>query len=262
LARLTVLQPDPLARARLRDALGEQHELTEAPDWPSLRQQLLSGSGDGCVVDPFVTDPSIPASELARLRVHRPHLVVVVFADFTGRGGMVAEFSEVLDDIIVAGVEDDPYTIRSVVEEALGRALARRVLAEVVSQIPEIESEALGWAIEHTSDDPDVDDLARGLGTTAEALQRLLHASGAVSARRALLWGRLFRAAQMLGREGRTVTRAALALGYTSDSALRRALRDHLGMSPTEATERGGVSFIVERYLQSRRDSAQEPPSA
>ena len=224
-------------------------------NWPELGGALAVNPTDGCVLDPFATSPPVPVTELAELHARWPHLAIVVFSDFTGRGARVAEFSDVMDGIIVAGREDDPATIRSVVEDSLARALARRVRMEFAGQVPRIEIEALGWAIEHAAEAPDVDGLARGIGRTPESLQRELHAAGAVSARRALLWGRIFRAGQMLGREKRSVTRTALALGYTSDSAFRRAVRDHLGISPSSVAQRGGIRVVMERYLESRTDS-------
>ena len=49
-----------------------------------------------------------------------------------------------------------------------------------------------------------------------------------------MAWLRILLAADMLDDAGRTLAAAARACGYSSDTALRNALRSFLGASPTE----------------------------
>jgi len=252
LARLAVLQPDAVSRARLRDAVGDRHGLIEVADWVALQRVLNVEAPSGCVIDPFAVSPPVPVEKLMRLRTGNPEMALVVFADFTGRGELVARLSPVLDDIIVAGREDEVAFIRSVIADAFGKALARKVRLALADRIPPIEARALAWSIEYATEHPNVRDLADALGLQPSILRRRLREDSGVTPRRILVWGRMFRAAEMLAHDGRAISSTALALGYSSDATFRRAVRRDLAYPPSRIADHGGLEVPLRRFLESK----------
>jgi AraC-like DNA-binding protein len=255
LARLALLQLNPTSAARIQDALSTSHELILFSEWAQLAHALESEGWDGCLIDPFALTPAIPTSELKRMRVRHPDLLIVVFADFTGRGAQMTMLGRILDEIIVAGVEDDIESIRRVVSNALGHALARRLRSALTAELVGIEAEALVWSARNAGTRPRVAHLARSLNESSRSLSDRLRSEGACTARSLLLWGRLFRAGQMLGRGRNTVQSVAFALGYSADSAFRKTVRAHLGVPPSRVPENGGFDLVIHKFLETRRTS-------
>jgi AraC-like DNA-binding protein len=81
-------------------------------------------------------------------------------------------------------------------------------------------------------------------------LVREIRESKLESPRTLLLWGRLIRGAHLLERSGETVESAAFHLGYSTGGALGKAIKRHLGCSPSELLERGGVAWTLEVLQQ------------
>jgi AraC-like DNA-binding protein len=252
LARLAVLQLNPTSAARIQDALSPAHDLILVQEWSALTDALESEGMDGCIIDPFALTPAVPTSELKRLRVRYPDLLIVVFADFTGRGAQMTILGRILDEIIVVGNEDQVEGIRQVISDAMGHVLARRLRASLTAEVVGIEAEALVWAARNALKRPRVPQLAQALNHTQRSLSRRLRREGAHTARSLLLWGRLFRAGKMLGSGRNTVQSVALALGYSADSAFRKTVRRHLGIPPSKVPGSGGFDLVLLRFLETR----------
>ena len=93
---------------------------------------------------------------------------------------------------------------------------------------------AIAWAVEHARECPSVSRFAAALGHTTRSLAQLLREDGLPPPNRLLLWGRLLLAGAYLGRDGRTVEETAFLLGYSTATALSRAMKREIGKPPTE----------------------------
>jgi transcriptional regulator GlxA family with amidase domain len=72
------------------------------------------------------------------------------------------------------------------------------------------------------------------LNVTERTVLRWCRRADLPQPRRLMAWLRILLAADMLDDPGRTLAAAARACGYSSDTALRNALRTFLSASPTE----------------------------
>jgi AraC-like DNA-binding protein len=260
-ALLAVLQPDALSLARLASALGDQHHLVLSDDWVTLQDALQNKAVDGCVLELYHPAQPIGLTEVEQLRERHPTLAIVVYADFRGRELDLFALGRLhVDGVVPAGKQESLRQIRETVAAALALSMAARVIATIGERLPAVGRECLRWAIENAHSQPTVREMASSLSRVARSLARSLRAEGSPSPGRLLLWGRLFRATQMLTDRGASVERVAFALGYSSGAALGRALRRETGYSPRDVLLRGGVACVLEGFL--KNESPAPPPSA
>lgn len=69
------------------------------------------------------------------------------------------------------------------------------------------------------------------------------------SAGHLLVWCRLLHAGRWLTEPGRSGESVARQLEYNDGSAFRRALRNYVEATPTEVVEKGGLSFVLDRFM-------------
>jgi AraC-like DNA-binding protein len=60
---------------------------------------------------------------------------------------------------------------------------------------------------------------------------------------------RILLAAAFLDDAGRTISDVALSCGYASDASLRNALRNFIGLSPTELRDRDAIAAASDAFL-------------
>jgi AraC-like DNA-binding protein len=251
LARLAILESDPRAAARLAAALGDRHALAWCRDLEHFWEIVLAEAVDGCVVDIYHPAHPLPLPELLRLRRRQPPLAIVVYADFENHEMDLFELGRLkVDGVILAGTNDHPSDTRAAVEGALSAAAALGVVAALDGQLHPFGVECLRWAVEHAEENPSADEMASAMGLTPGTLTRELVEHGLPSPGRILLWGRLFRAARLMSNPDRSIEETAFRAGYSSASALGRALRRETGHSPTELLRRGGLGYVLDAFLR------------
>ena len=251
MARLAVLEPDARRTARLSAALAEHHELIECRDLEQFRDVVMARPVDGCVVDIYHPLHPLSLSDLRRLRRRVPPVAIVVYADFRDRELDLFELGHLkVDGVIPTGATDQPAETRRAVAGALGVAGTLGVTAALGGELHPLGMECLRWAIERARDSPSVAHLAEALALTPVGLARELHDRRLPSPARILLWGRLFRAARLLSDLNLRVENVAFQLGYSSASALARALRRETGFSPTELRRRGATACVLDGFLR------------
>jgi len=192
----------------------------------------------------------------------------VVYTDFDGRDLELFLLGRLgVDGVVLAGRDDDPGLIRHVVDRALATALAGWVITRLGGRLDPVGVSALRWAVEHARDSPGVARFSEAVGMSARALNVRLRAGGLPSAAKMLLWGRLLRCAEMMRGNGATLESVAFRLGYSSASALRRAMRQQAGLTPSDLSTFLGIEAVVEAFLDEihpprprRRRSLQRRP--
>ncbi len=65
-----------------------------------------------------------------------------------------------------------------------------------------------------------------------------------------LTWARLLHAGRWIEEPGRTGQSVSRQLEYSSGAAFRRALKAYTGASPTQVAERGGLEFVLGRFVE------------
>ena len=262
MAALALLQPDPLARARLNDALSTAHELRYVGTWTRLWNVVASGAISACFVDIYAPNGHIPPSRLGWLRQQKPELAIIVYSDFSHRELDLFELGRhQINAIIHVGLDDSPNAIRSTLSCSLASSAAAVVGGALQSSLPAWAAAAIQWSTENSVDRPRVAALASGMGMSGHQLAKELKRHGLPPARTLLVWGRLFQAAQLLDAGEQTVEGVAFALGYASSSALRKAFQFHVGCSPSCVAREGGVARVLDSFVTAYcQDGASEEP--
>lgn len=251
MARLAVLEPDARVSARLVAALAEQHELIECKDLQQFWEVVMSTPVDGCIVDIYHPASRLSLNDLQRLRRRVPPLAIVVSADFENRELDLFKLGRLkIDGVILAGAADPLHEARRAVAGALAAASALGVTAALTGQVHPLGLESLRWSIEHAETSPTVAQLAEALALSPAVLTRELRERRLPTPARLLLWGRLFRAARMLGDPELSVEDIAYRLGYSSASALGRALQRETGFAPTALRGCGATACVMDGFLR------------
>lgn len=246
MAHLCILQPDARAEARISDAMGVLHRVTAARSWEELNGLVSEGRMDGCIVDADAPTREGALHQVRLLRARFPDLAVVVYADVHEADPELARMGGLgVDGVVLAGRPPWASGIRRAVERALSSASGTEVSRALADACPARAARAVGWAVEHAVEAPDVAHFAHALGHTSRSLAALLRRAGLPSPAKVLLWGRLLHAGALLGRDGRTVEDTALRLGYASASGLARAMKRETGRCPGEVASGGGLRLVL-----------------
>lgn len=248
--RLAILQPDPRAAVRLADALRSMYELRSYRSWAKFYSHAPKAPWAGCIIDIYPPGGPVSPTQLGELRRKRPDLAIVVYSDFTDREPDLFEVGrQQINAVILAGVEDSPSAIVVTVSRSLTSAAAGVVERALEGRLATLGIAVVRWSMEHSSERPGVDELAASMGMSRSQLARELSRSGLPPPRALLLWGRLFQAARLLQGGTTTVEGAAHALGYSTSSALHRALNQHVGWPPGALSTRGGFAGVLQSFI-------------
>ena len=237
--------------ARLLAALADQHELIDCGSVEQFWEVVMSTSVDGCVVDIDHPSSALSLNDLQRLRRRVPPIAIVVAGSFENRELDLFELGRLkIDGVILTDGPDPVHEARRAVAGALAAAGASGVTAALTGQVHPLGLESLRWSIEHAEETPSVAQLAEALALSLPVLTRELRQRRLPTPARLLLWGRLFRAARMLSDPELSVEDIAYRLGYSSASALGRALQRETGLPPSELRGRGAIPCALEGFLK------------
>lgn len=253
---LLLLHPDQEFRNHLVQA-GDSFACWAVSEWETLRDAVRDAPPTVVVVvDPYSGGVQGGfAPQLGALLQEFPWASVV--AAFQPRPGGEADVKELgvlgISEIIMIGAEDTPPAIRRILRQAQGRflkTLLRRILPVYLSGRGRLILTASAEAVSAGGHAPD---LARALSVAGKTLARWCERSYLPPPRRLLAWIRVLLASELLDDPTRTVSGVARACGYTSDTALRRALLDFVEMGPTDLRAAGAFdassrAFLAELY--------------
>jgi serine-type D-Ala-D-Ala carboxypeptidase/endopeptidase (penicillin-binding protein 4) len=229
------------------EALAGSHQVLVPRDWPSLRSAVAGDAVAVCLVDGDHPDRSRASRHIADLRDRFPDVGVVAFVESVEPDGYYQLGELGVDSIVVAGAR--AIQTRANVDFALTMARARQVQRILEKRVAAPGPRAVAWAIEHAGPDTSVERLASALGMTARALRDATHDAGLPSPTRLLVWGRLLLAGARLGDDGRRVEDVAFSLGYSTSTALGRAMKVHTGLTAAAVSRRGGLDTVLSGLL-------------
>ena len=249
---VSLLTRDPDVERSVRRPLEGRHVVARAGSWDRLLHSLRERPATCAVLDEADL-PALarPAGALAELRARFPSVSVVWLArpaadplDLLrlGRAGV--------DRLLLVPVDDVERDVSDAVARALGRGTAALVTREVSPYLPPRSLAAVRMALDDVHRRPSADGLAGSLGLSRPHLSVCLKSSGLPSVGHMLVWARLLHAGRWLSDPGRSAESVSRQLDYSSGAAFRRALKVYLGATPTQVADRGGLSFVLERFLR------------
>jgi AraC-like DNA-binding protein len=158
-----------------------------------------------------------------------------------GRAGLQSLVLVPLDPVAL----DVGNALRAAMRGGTGALVARAVspfvpAREAAAVRATMECALRGWSTE---------DIASHLDLTRPHLSVRLKAAGLPSAGQLLVWAKLLHAGRWLTDPGRTAESISRQLEYSSGAAFRRALRTFVDATPTEVANKGGLRFVLGRFL-------------
>jgi AraC-like DNA-binding protein len=259
---ILVMHSSPTLTATLREAAGEGVRVQAVDGWEALERTLARLPATAVVfVDPyFGSTGGALADELKRLLAALRTATVV--AAFRVTESSSDDLDRLADwgvaDVVDLGREDTPESLRRRLRLVRGR-LAGRLLERALPRWTPTRARALlAVAAEVAAEGGGSGDFAAMLGVTERTVLRWCARADLPDTRRLLTWMRVLIAGDLLDDPGRTLQQVAHACGYSSDAALRNAVRGLLGAPPRALRGRAfaAASEAFSKELFALRDAA------
>lgn len=251
MALIPVLTPDSRVADVVSRATPDRAVVAPTRSWERLVWLVRERPATVVILDSAgFPDAPQPDERIADLRRRFPSLgCVVVFRPETDRIMLLR-----LGRAAIENLELVPWkSVRSEIFRALARAESRgtrsRVLRSVGIGVPKPELQVIRAALEGALLGWAADDLAERAGWSRAHLSVRLKTHGLPSTGKLLLWAKLLHAGQWLAEPGRSAESVSRQLEYANGPVFRRALRNYVDATPTEVRERGGLDFVLERFL-------------
>jgi AraC-like DNA-binding protein len=154
-----------------------------------------------------------------------------------------------ISDLVVVRLDDLQDDLKRAVRRSYSRTTGSMVIRALPSDVPRPERDVVRAAMDGAILGWRADDLAGHVGWTRAHLSVRLKDVGLPSAGHLLLWAKLLHASRWLVEPGRSAQSVSRQLEYSSGAALRRALHNYLGVTPTQLCESGGFPFVLRAFL-------------
>ena len=260
MTHIATLVFDRVAIARLRQAAGTHASLRACASGDELVQVVRHEPVSLIVVEPW-DEARVPASQLVeRIRARHPTIPIVAYC--TRDPASIRELIN-LAQAGIGGVvlreDDEPSTLRGILETARDNSAASQVFLALAPQVPDSLRSLVWHCVRDARLNLTVTSLADSLRINRKTLVRRLAKESWPGPRELLTWSRLLVAVLSLQDEDRSVEQIALWLDFPSATAFRNTLRRHVGLRPQDVRARGGVTCVLrafERSLARRRPSS------
>lgn len=237
---------------QLASLLEPHHSIASAHSWGGLQRVVKERPVTAAIIE-LEALPPYPSEEraLASLRGNFPHLGLVLLFRFAADSGSLFRLGRAdIDGLEVVDVKNLPGGIRRAVALASETGVASLVLRWLSPGLPPRELRVARMALDSMHLRWSAEDLADRAGFTRPYLSELFKQVGLPSLGQFLLWTRLFHAGHWLEEPGRTGESVSRQLEYSSGAAFRRALKAHVGKTPTEVREKGGLRLVFREFLR------------
>jgi AraC-like DNA-binding protein len=258
---LLLMHDAPGLAGALREAAGDAGRVWTLPDWDALERAMARVPPTAVVmVDPYAGSPGEPSTRLHDLLRDLRSATVVAAMPVTPKTvahlELLARWG--VADVVELGREDTSAALRRRLRLVQGRLVARLLERALPRTTPTRTRALLAVAADTAAVAGGSAELARALGVTERTVLRWCRRADLPQPRRLMAWLRILLAADMLDDAGRTLGAVAGACGYSSDTALRNALRTFLRESPTDLRGRAfqAASAAFSRELFELREAA------
>jgi AraC-like DNA-binding protein len=248
MAFLALFSRDRALAGQLEKALPG-HAVVRSPSWPGLIRVVRERPVTGALVDLAELDGV--EERLVELRASFPLIGLVLMARRhddpvtlfrLGRAGV--------RNLVLLSVDrlerELPRTLTKAEEGGTASLVTRRLAV----YLPRRELALVRTALDGVHLRWGADEFATRAGLSRPHMSVRMKRLGLPSTGHLLTWARLLHAGRWLEEPGRTAQSVSRQLEYSSGAAFRRALREYAGATPTQVTERGGLEFVLARFLE------------
>lgn len=252
MASITLLTRDRVIETAAAYTLRPDHGVARVATWSKLVWWTREQPATCTIVDGATLPRRSPEHALQEFGRLYPSVPLILVA----REGMAAHAlfhlgRSGLSNLVLLPFDGLALELPRVIRAALADRSTATLVTRVVSpSLPRRELRAVRLAVEAPLHGWDTDELAGRVGLTRAHLSVLLRARGLPSAGHLLTWARMLHAGVWLTDPGRTAESVSRQLAYSSGAAFRRALRNYVGATPTQVVEQGGITKVLERFVQ------------
>lgn len=252
---LLVLHADADFTKRLSSMADGIFEFRVAQSWPEVRKAVQGlPPASVILVDPHAGQSAGGplAPELRKLLVDHPSATVIAASRF----GLDShrDISTLSDwgiaEVIQIEEEGTPEALRRVLRAARSEPLRALLVGELPIPLPGRARAIMDAAVETVTEGGHPKDLARSMSLSIATLRRWCESSRLPPPRSLLVWMRVLLAASLLDDPGHTVYSVATACGYSSDQALRRAIKRVVNGTPSELREIGAFKTVSAAFFE------------
>ncbi len=204
------------------------------------------------VTEPWDMSGAPMAPTIRWFKGEYPSVPVIVFCDHsaTAHHEAVPLVRAGIDTLVLRGIDDGPTALRVAAEAALRGCVQRETIEAIKSVVRSDAAAFIEYCIEHASEAVSVSNAAKALGIDRKTLLNRLATQDLPLPREIVAWCRLLLAARLLDDRGRSIEQVGFAIGCGSGSALSNLFVRHCGSRAAEIRERGGVRYVLERFVE------------
>lgn len=252
MALVAVFARDRGCQKALARVLCHRHCVVTSPSWSGLERLVRERPVTVAVVDVASFPPPREAEEaLFSLRSAFPHLGVVLAVRRPSDPMALFRLGRAaIPDLVLLSVDQVEVELPRALARAAMRGASARVLRALSPHLARRELDAVRLAMDGVHRRWSAEEFADEIGLSRPFLSERLKGSRLPSAGHLLIWTRLLHAGFWLAEPGRTGESVSRQLEYSSGAAFRRALKRYTGATPTEVVARGGMAFVLERFLE------------
>jgi AraC-like DNA-binding protein len=256
MALLLAYLPDPVARARLKDAIKVAqrtervaHEVRHAQGWTEMHELACAVAPQLAIFDPYASGPLDTESCSV---FHAAYPSIPLFAYGLWPRGFARDILRLgklgAQGVAQQGVDDSPHALYHNLNDTLACGVMNEILAGLGDRLTPELTRLVRHLVYHAHQSVTPEAAAQFCCCHPKTLREKLRAAGLPPTHHLLVWLRLFGAAHLLQDPARTVASVAEALGYSSGAALTRQLARYAGVCPTELRGRGGMGFLLKAF--------------
>lgn len=248
---VALLTRESPVRSLVERAAGPQRALAATPSWAAFLRLVRERPVTQAVLDlDSLGHRGCAVGRLASARDLFPHLPVVLLAHSRTDPTLLFRLGRAgVRDLLLLQVDDLEHELPRALLRVGARGTSSVVLRALSPLIPRRELVAVRTALDGVHHRWGADDFASVLGLSRPHLSERLKEVGLPSAGHLLIWTRLLHAGRWLEEPGRTGESVSRQLEYSSGAAFRRALRLYTASTPTQVVERGGLDFVLDRFM-------------
>lgn len=243
---------DSTLQAGIDAGLADRYALAWTSSWTRLLHLVKERPVTGTILDGEALEAGArcPSSAVSELRVRFPSVPLVFIARPRTDPRTLLRLGRVgVESLVLVPVDSLSSALPRACGEAHRQGTASLVTRSLSPYLPVRETHTLRLALEGVIRGWGAEQLASFSGLSRPHLSERLKGAGLPSAGHLLVWARLLHAGRWLEDPARSAESVSRQLEYSSGAAFRRALRNYVGVTPTEALDAGGFSFVLGRFL-------------
>ena len=239
-------------RDRIWGALAPHHGIVDAPSWDVFLRTVRERPVGGLLVHLEGNGRGSRSTIAPLLDVRRrfPSIGLIAVLDDTRNPQVLFELGKAgFEHLVLFSVGGLEWELRRWVARASLLGVTATALRALSSFVPPREMGPVKTAFDGVHKCWSAEEFSEVVGLSRPFLSERFKRCGLPSVGHLLVWVRLMHAAQWLPDPGRTGQSVSRQLQYSSGAAFRRALQNYVEKTPTQVAEKGGLSYVLGRFM-------------